>query len=399
MLELTHDQNHMNTTVRIRLVVEPGQEAGGRQLLGEAHGLLAQVEDELSEFRPESSVAKFNAATVGEPLVFSEQAFVALARTIRLENWTRGKFSPFAKSKVLPCFSESAVQVDPQLRRVTKLRADAWLSFGAFGKGFAVDQVAALFMQEGFRSFLINAGGSSQFVSGLSVAGKPWRLGWSWKNDGEGRAQGVAFDYNHEQPIALGVSGTHEKGGHILDPRNSRSLTSFQSSFIAAHSAADADALSTAVFVGGEEEWQDSVSLISRMPIPSPAMAAIDQFERPMWNGNFQRWFGALSLLTLVMPLAQAQTESQAQANESEEEAIDLGAEEEVVPGEASVAGAATGAPQSQFLPYVFDRNPYWVLLPVFMILFSLLHAVRPKGKKDSAHAQANANTNVKAAK
>lgn len=114
--------------------------------------------------------------------------------------------------------------------------------------------------------------------------------------------------------------------------------------------AADADALSTALFVGG---WDQAIENLKSQP-QEIALAQIDARGAPRWNGIFQKYWGALAMLALwLAPLSQA------------EEAIDL---------------AADGS-LDHFNPYVFDRDATWLILPAFGVFYVLIHLFQYKNR------------------
>jgi thiamine biosynthesis lipoprotein len=121
------------------------------------------------------------------------------------------------------------------------------LSFGAVGKGWALDRVAASLRVKGVRRALLTAGGSSHRGWG----GEPWELAL--------RPGGEEVGLLCIRDAALGTSGAGEQGfevegrrfGHVLDPRTGWPAEGVRSASVVATEAAVADALSTAFLVGG----------------------------------------------------------------------------------------------------------------------------------------------------
>jgi hypothetical protein len=91
------------------------------------------------------------------------------------------------------------------------------------------------------------------------------------------------------RPVALGISGTHEKGDHILG-REVSAGPAPASSLAAFASAADADAWSTALFLA---DFEEGLAWLQDWPGPAPAIARIEADETPRWNGVFQQLWGA----------------------------------------------------------------------------------------------------------
>jgi FAD:protein FMN transferase len=126
------------------------------------------------------------------------------------------------------------------------------LDLGAIAKGYAVDQIARAFRRGGIRRALINFGQSS-----LSAIGHPPGLA-AWPivlrgDTARSLAGGLLL-----RDAALSVSGAHrmdlsgrEIGTHVLDPRTGRRVRRRALAAVLGPSAETAEALSTALLVGG----------------------------------------------------------------------------------------------------------------------------------------------------
>jgi thiamine biosynthesis lipoprotein len=362
---LRQEQNHMATIFDFRISCEPSLAAAADRVLRECHLEVTKLENELSEFLPESPVFQLNHSTSGTRVRFSQAAFELLECAERLKELSAGAFDPLAKSTEVA----SRIGYDKKTLEVWKETPGAWLGFGAIGKGFALDRVAARIQAAGFSHSLLSAGGSSLVFSGWETPSTPWHWGWSWKRNESGENLGIPFTHSTGEKIALGISGTHEKGEHILKSADSRAsavdlnIHKMKSSLIATQSAAVADAMSTALFVAG---WENSTAFLNRLPLP-PAAACIDHEEVPHWNGLFQRLWNGIGTATASLLLAitfglSGLTKAHA------DETIDL---------------SSLGDSAKSFTPYVFERNSLWVLLPIFCFLVVLVHLRKTKPKRD----------------
>jgi len=314
---------------------------------------VARLETELTEFQSASPVYQLNHSQPETRIRFTESGMELLKRSFEISKLSRGSFNPLAKSKD----PSPALEWNESTREVWKKTQGTWLGFGAIGKGYAIDRASSLVEQAGFESYLLSGGGSSIVMSGQLNPQAPWKWGWSWKKDAEGRDQGFPLTHFSGKRIALGVSGTHEKGNHLIGAR-----TKIKSALVATPSATEADALSTALFVSG---WEEASGYLAKLPL-QPAAAWIDEQERPHWNGLFQNlWSGALNAFLAVFSLfaVHALTAHGALADES----VDLGAMDANV-----------------FTPYVYDRNKLWVLLPIFMFLVVCSHLRKTKPKRET---------------
>jgi len=226
------------------------------------------IEAALTWFRDTSEVSRVNrgAATglvpVGPPLL----ALLSLCRELHAA--TGGAFDP-ASTALSRCWGflerrphlpteeeiEAArarsgldkVIVDGLSRTVRFAVPGVELNFGAVGKGWALDRVAATLRLRGVARALLTAGGSSHRGWG----GEAWELAL--------QPGGEELGLLRLRDAALGTSALGEQHfeaagkryGHVLDPRTGWPAEGVRSASAVASEAAVADALSTAFLVGG----------------------------------------------------------------------------------------------------------------------------------------------------
>jgi thiamine biosynthesis lipoprotein len=126
------------------------------------------------------------------------------------------------------------------------------VDFGAIGKGYALDRMAAVLAEWDLPAALLSGGESTVLAldpppgaDGWTVGIRdPWRQsrGRLWRPD-ETLGSVVL------RRCAFSGSGTAENGPHILDPATGRPVTGRPAAWAAAPGAAEADALSTAFMV------------------------------------------------------------------------------------------------------------------------------------------------------
>jgi hypothetical protein len=214
---------------------------------------------------------------------------------------------------------------------------------------------------------------------------------------------GLPLAHRSGSTIALGISGTHEKGEHLLDsrepsdtlvartaPRPARGRA--RSVLVAAPSAADADALSTAMYVAG---YEPAARFMSELPY-APAMAQIDSRGVPRWNGIFRQHWGDLATGSLDRPPARSHQATMALGALAVGAILSQPAFADGSPGADTATGAtantatdAASAPDvgseegtldlgamsaNTFAPYVTERHPGWIALPLFALSVVLIH-------------------------
>jgi thiamine biosynthesis lipoprotein len=112
-------------------------------------------------------------------------------------------------------------------------------------KGWAVERALAGLRTAGIPAALLNGGGDLA-AFGCPAPGERWRIGvrHPWR---PGALAGII-----EVRAAVATSGTYERGAHLIDPGTGRAGSRAASATVTGPSLALADALATAVAVGGD---------------------------------------------------------------------------------------------------------------------------------------------------
>ncbi len=273
------------TTWSVRLTGLPGDtNPEGLQL--QIVVALDSIDRVMSNWRSDSAIEQFNAAPAGQwidvPAELAE--LVTLARTISLASdgafditvaplvraWG---FGPAAQpavpdpatlnaARARTGFGHLSVRMNPPALRKAKPGITTDLS--AIAKGYAVDRIAAVLDKAGCRSYLVEIGGELR-ARGQHPDGRAWRAAVRRPE------YGLSPEPLTVLPVtdtAVATSGDYlqqfESGGrrysHIIDPRTGRPAGhNLASVTVLATSAAEADALATALLVLG--------------PVDGPALA------------------------------------------------------------------------------------------------------------------------------
>jgi len=264
---------------RFEVVFNAGEVPGDTELAIDALDLVDAVEDRLSIYRPDSELSRINAAAADGWVDVSSDTWHLLARARELATATAGAFDPASGALVRawgfqrrqgrvpePAALEAAiaasgmrhVEFDDEARRVRFRRPGVELNPGAIGKGWALDRALALLAGRGVPSCLMHGGQSSvaaRGTQGPAIGGRGgWRVGLRHPLRPGRRLATITL---HDQALGTSGSGTQffiDRGrriGHILDPRSGLPAEGVVSATVIAESAADADALATALFVLG----------------------------------------------------------------------------------------------------------------------------------------------------
>jgi len=162
--------------------------------------------------------------------------------------------------------------------RVTLTRPGMTIDLGGIGKGYALDRLTHLLKAQGLSHALLDFGQSSIWALGTPPDVKGWRL---LIRQPKGETVGLMT----LQDQALSVSGSLGQSfevngaryGHVIDPRSGEPLQRDLLACVIAPSAAQAEALSKALLILGEDE---GLALLQRLP----------EVEGLLVEANGQRW-------------------------------------------------------------------------------------------------------------
>lgn len=151
----------------------------------------------------------------------------------------------------LPAEVAEVLQECQQARQASGGWFDPWAMPGGVDptglvKGWAVDRALAILRRAGMAGAMVNGGGDLA-AFGSPAPGQPWRAGirHPWCADA---LAGIV-----EVEAAMATSGPYERGAHLIDPATGSPACRAASATVTGPSLAMADALATAVAVGGDD--------------------------------------------------------------------------------------------------------------------------------------------------
>ncbi len=239
---------------------------------------FAELEQTLSIFRPDSDLARLNAAAGGEPLTVGTDTLSVLSSALRAADASGGAFDPTVgplmavwgfrgtNRLVAPPGSELLAEARARVgwtnivmhgAEVGLRRTGMRLDLGGIAKGYAVDVAWNRLRAAGVTNFTVNLGGNLR-CGGQAAPDRPgWRVGVRNPFDTsqvvgllvlqDGEA--VATSGNYERFVTL----AGRRYAHIIDPRSGRPVEGMAGVTVLAPTALDADALSTSLFVLGPQ--------------------------------------------------------------------------------------------------------------------------------------------------
>jgi hypothetical protein len=162
--------------------------------------------------------------------------------------------------------NEAILQIAERARIMTDGAFDVYYAgtgepdFGGIAKGYAADEAARIFRENGIKSGLINLGGNIYAV-GSKTNGKPWEIAVQSPFD-----ENLTVGTLRLTDTSAVTSGVYRRGEHIIDPATGLPAKSGLSSVtVVCENSALADALSTGFFVLGRERaleiWRENREL------------------------------------------------------------------------------------------------------------------------------------------
>ncbi|HWU48230.1 MAG TPA: FAD:protein FMN transferase [Asticcacaulis sp.] len=257
------------TTWRVRLCADPARFAGPDRLRGACATKLARIDAEMSPYREESDLTRFNRAAAGDVVPLPALTLQVLQGALEIAALTDGAFDPCLLPAVeLWGFGARAVPEGlPAAADIAALPRGGWralrpqtgglirpegaqLDLCGVAKGFAVDALSDLCRAEpGVTAALVEIGGELKGW-GVQPDGQPWWVGiehtdarialcgWAAATSGDGRRAFVHAGRLYS---------------HILDAETGAPTTSdITSATVFDRACWRADALATALIVMGE---------------------------------------------------------------------------------------------------------------------------------------------------
>jgi FAD:protein FMN transferase len=244
--------------------------------------LVEAIEREISNWRPESVTSRINNAPAGAAIQLSDLMIELLRASRELSELSHGAFNPAVGplielwkeaerrgseptadeiERIKDACSLAAFDFDAQKKVVTKLKAGARLDFGAIGKGYIVDKLAAMLEARGAASGIVAAAGDLRVFGG--TVSRQVRIQHPEK-------KGILYGYFHLQAGAVSTAGNGDRFfrigektyGSIMDGRTLRPADGPLSVTLVGPSATMVDALATAAFVLGADEGRRFVESI-----------------------------------------------------------------------------------------------------------------------------------------
>lgn len=296
---------------------------GTNRVYQEIFSRINEIEKLMSVNIYGTDVARVNAAAGTKPVQVHEDTFTVIERAVYFAGLSGGAFDPTVGplvslwdiagenprvppqaeiDDVLPLINWRNIELDREQCSVFLKHSGMALDLGAIAKGYAAGEAAAVVEKSGIKQAIINLGGDI-VVCGEKRDKSPWRVGVQNPHKERGSflgilqvsaaaaAAGSAAGGGQQAVVTSGVyERFFEKDGtryhHIFSPFSGYPANNgLLSVTVIADNAADADALSTAVFVLGYEKGKE---LIESLPGAEAVFVFEDMSVRKTSGANFK---------------------------------------------------------------------------------------------------------------
>lgn len=241
---------------------------------------VAQVDQQMSPWKPDSDLVRLNRAAVGEWVDLPAELLEVLDCALDINRLSEGAFDPCVGALVdawgfgavrdapdaqairiarqaRPPVAHECLELDRPAGRVRK-HARAQFDLCGIAKGYAVDRMACVLKQHDVRHALAALDGELRAV-GAQASGKPWAVALERPEAGRRAVHGVI----ELEDLAVATSGDYRRyleveGAHLahtMDPRRWAPVHNAVASVtVLARTCMQADAWATALLVAGADQ-------------------------------------------------------------------------------------------------------------------------------------------------
>jgi thiamine biosynthesis lipoprotein len=318
---LTFGGPTMGTSYHVRFTAPKSAPVDAQKLQRDVESLLAEIDRQMSTYRDDSELSRFNRAAADEWFALSPATAEVVAAAQEISRRTDGaldvtvgplvrlwhfgsekastartRFEPpseaaLQSARKLVGYEKLEVRSDPPALR--KLTEGLEVDLSSIAPGYAVDRIAALLSQHGIKNFIVEIGGEIR-AAGRRDDDKPWRVAIE-RPLVERREMYAALAI---EDAAISTAGDYRKFfvhdgkrySHIIDPGTGRPVVhGLASVTVAAETCLEADGWDTALLVMGHErgiEHAEQNSIAALFIVRGEASDAAQM--TPAWKNRFE---------------------------------------------------------------------------------------------------------------
>ncbi|MGH7470274.1 MAG: FAD:protein FMN transferase [Longimicrobiales bacterium] len=282
--QVRHEYSEVHMGMPVRVVLFAPTDNAARAAARAAFQRMAQLDADLSDYRPDSELRRIE-ARAGTWVTVKPSTLAILSRALHIAQLTNGAFDPtvgplvalWRSARKAQRFPERAalesaralvsyqqVRLDSARSGVRLARAGMRLDLGGIAKGYILQEALTTLGRHGVSQAMLQAGGD------IMVGAAPPGLS-GWRIDVAGTDSSFTAQAQRLTHAALATSGPNQqflnvagmRYSHVVDPRTGLGLTNGVTAHVIARDGATADALATALTILDPEKRR---ALLARFP-------------------------------------------------------------------------------------------------------------------------------------
>ena len=255
----------MHTRIDIALCRLDEQRA--LELTEKIYAEINRIELMADRFNPQSEISLINRLAAVEPLPVSDEWFAMIEQCINYNRISAGLFDVTVNSLNNHKDGINEIELDPELKTVYFKHPDVQIDLNGYIKGYALDKVKDILLENQCNDALVNMGNSSILAIGNHPNGEGWSVSLPNK---PGKAVILQDEF-------LTTSGNADHYLHIINPPTGEPVNSTAIISVVTKNATDGEVLSTSLCVSQPEKrsaickkFNGSMILSPRPPKVSP---------------------------------------------------------------------------------------------------------------------------------
>ncbi|MBD2822066.1 FAD:protein FMN transferase [Xenorhabdus sp. 42] len=274
----------MGTYYSVKYVADSSVPAPG-DLQKEIDRLLEEVNDQMSTYRPNSELSRFNQSRdVNKPFAVSAATAKVVKEALRINKLTEGAldvtvgplvnlwgFGPEGRITKAPTDEELATRrvwtgiehLSVEGNNLIKTIPELYVDLSSIAKGYGVDVVAEYLGSQNIKNYMVDIGGEVR-TSGNNGKGNPWRIAIEKPSDAgmEQSAQEIIEPGNMSVATSGDYRNYFEQNGirysHTINPKTGKPIKhNLVSITVIAPTCMSADGFSTGLDVLGPEKGME----------------------------------------------------------------------------------------------------------------------------------------------
>lgn len=234
---------------RIDIALSNIKEEVGRQIAEDIYKRLYELEKIGNFYDPLSELSVLNNSKSGIPMTVSSDLFSMIEMSIRYNKKTNGYFDISIDSDNYSTETIKEMSLSEKDSTVNLNREGMRLNLSGFIKGYGLDEVKKILEEERIDNALINIGNSSVLAMGNHPFGEGWIVGIDFPTISGNKEEIVLKNK------CLTTSGNQTaQRKHIKSPYTGELIEGVKGVSVVTDSAAEGEALSTALFAAGTKE-------------------------------------------------------------------------------------------------------------------------------------------------